>query len=187
MSEDGESEIGEEDGIEFITVEDEDGGSYEGQWKSTNQEYLSREESLNSLIDPLVDGGAHGHGIRTWADGCRYEGQWYNGTMRGHGTMHYPGGEYYEGQWENGLWHGHGVVHTTTNRICEGHYHEGTPFGRHFIKGPSGEAILLFEDGELVSEESPEAMLIADLSMELLKLREEVKNLRMSFEDKRTE
>ena len=49
VSEDGESEIGEGGGIEFITVEDEDGGSYEGQWKSTNQEHLSREESLNSL------------------------------------------------------------------------------------------------------------------------------------------
>ena len=178
MSEDDDSEIGEGGGIEFIRVEDEHGASYEGQWKNTNQEPLSPEEALKSLLDPLEEGGAHGHGIRVWADGHRYEGQWKNGTMCGHGTMHYPGGVSYEGQWENDLMHGHGVVHTTTNNICEGHYREGIPFGHHFIKGPSGEAILLFEDGELVSEESPEAMLIEDLTIELLKLREEVRNLR---------
>ena len=179
MSEDDDSEIVEGGGIEFIRIEDEHGASYEGQWKSNpNHKHLSPEECLKSLLDPLEEGGAHGHGIRVWVDGHRYEGQWKNGTMCGHGTMHFPEGDYYEGQWEDDLMHGHGVIHSTTNNICEGQYREGIPIGRHFIKGPSGEGILLFEDGELVSEESPEAMSIEDLTIELLKLREEVRNLR---------
>lgn len=44
-----------------------------------------------------------GHGVFTWRDGSRYDGEYRNNKKHGKGKYTSPEGKEYEGSWENGV------------------------------------------------------------------------------------
>ena len=50
----------------------------------------------------------HGHGVYTWKDGRKYDGQYFKDRKHGFGVYTWADGRQYEGQWENGRQHGEG-------------------------------------------------------------------------------
>ena len=50
-----------------------------------------------------------GFGIKTWANGSRYEGYWQNDKMHGEGTFKWDKGDIYQGSYKNGLREGKGT------------------------------------------------------------------------------
>ena len=51
-------------------------------------------------------GKRHGQGVRSGADGYRYEGAWREHSRHGHGTATYRDGTVKSGRWENGSFRG---------------------------------------------------------------------------------
>ena len=47
------------------------------------------------------DGGRHGKGTMVYANGDKYEGEWYCHEKNGKGTMVYANGDKYEGDWQS--------------------------------------------------------------------------------------
>ena len=45
----------------------------------------------------------NGHGVLTWPDGQRYEGEFKDGNSNGHGVYTWPDGQRYEGEFKDGL------------------------------------------------------------------------------------
>jgi len=97
------------------------------------------------VIVPARDGKRHGRGVRVFASGARYEGDWFQGEMHGFGVYVGPGptGERYEGGWVAGRRQGRGVASygnsTGGKYVC--------PLGR-LHRGSAGRCIY---DGEWVS------------------------------------
>lgn len=50
-----------------------------------------------------------GFGVKQWANGSRYEGNWQNDKMHGQGNFKWDKGDLYEGSYKNGLREGHGT------------------------------------------------------------------------------
>lgn len=50
-----------------------------------------------------------GFGVKTWSNGSKYEGQWFNDKMHGEGTFTWEKGDVYQGQYKNGLREGKGT------------------------------------------------------------------------------
>lgn len=44
----------------------------------------------------------HGQGVFTWADGRKYEGDYYDDKKQGRGVFTWPDGRMYNGEWYNG-------------------------------------------------------------------------------------
>ena len=74
-------------------------------------------------------GKRHGHGIRTWSSGNRYEGEYRDGELRD-GVATAPDGTRYEGEWRDGKPHGHGVVTWSDGERYEGEIRAGMFHGR---------------------------------------------------------
>merc|ERR1712146_272366 len=47
-------------------------------------------------------GQYHGHWVKIWANGDKYDGEWKNGKKEGHGVLTWANGDKYEGDWKNG-------------------------------------------------------------------------------------
>ena len=107
-------------------------------------------------------GAAHGHGVFEWVSGARYEGQWKDHKK-----------------------HGHGVLESADGNRSEGGFKEDRFHGRVFRTTASGvEITMLWENGKRVSTEPVPSLSREELSLELLKLREEVKRMRESDLDR---
>ena len=50
----------------------------------------------------IVDGKAQGRGIRTYAAGGRYDGEWRDDVPNGYGTRYSADGQSYAGLWQGG-------------------------------------------------------------------------------------
>jgi len=109
-----------------------------------------------------VRGKPHGQGIMEWANGDRYEGQWKDGKKHGHGVYEYASGDRSEGGFKEDRFHGR-VFRTTASGV---------------------EITMLWENGKRVSTEPVPSLSREELSLELLKLREEVKRMRESDLDR---
>jgi hypothetical protein len=57
-----------------------------------------------------------GEGVKVFADGSRYEGQWKDGKKSGKGRYIYPDGDVYEGQWLDDKAHGEGFHQSKLSR-----------------------------------------------------------------------
>ena len=58
-----------------------------------------------------MNGKRHGYGVRVWASGSRYEGNWVDDTIHGHGKVEYADGSEYAGNFKQGLRHGNGTMY----------------------------------------------------------------------------
>ncbi len=67
----------------------------------------------------------HGRGVFTWADGRRYDGDYFDDRKQGFGVFTWPDGRRYEGSWLNGKQHGIGMYHTSKGEAKKGEWSEG--------------------------------------------------------------
>lgn len=67
----------------------------------------------------------HGHGVYTWADGRRYEGQYEMDKKHGFGVYRWADGRVYEGNWYNGKQHGQGKYILLDNTVKVGEWVNG--------------------------------------------------------------
>ena len=101
-----------------------------------------------------------GEGVKVFADGSRYEGQWKDGKKSGKGRYIYPDGDVYEGQWlddkahgegfhqskqsrYNGQWamdlkHGYATEDWDDGSKYTGQYHNGQKHGKGMFVWPEG-------------------------------------------------
>ncbi|MDE6060644.1 MAG: hypothetical protein K2G31_04165, partial [Clostridia bacterium] len=58
----------------------------------------------NGRYDGPVDKNnkPHGHGVMTFSDGSKYDGEWRDALMHGHGAMTWRDGTKYNGEWRDG-------------------------------------------------------------------------------------
>ena len=80
-----------------------DGGYYEGEFKKM------KPNKANGIEFPHPDGKRNGLGIRVWANGSRYEGNWEDDKMSGDGNYTGVTGCRYIGTFWNGSKHGKGM------------------------------------------------------------------------------
>ena len=115
-----------------------------------------------------------GYGVRTYADGIRYAGQWSRNLYNGQGLQTLPDGSTMEGQWVDGFlygkgvaqfadgasyvgefnhsrFHGHGTKVYNNGDVYEGEWKNGVPDGRGKKKFSTGfDVEALFKDGKEV-------------------------------------
>ena len=108
----GEMKNGVPDGTGFAVWHGNwEGHTYEGEFKDCNM---------------------HGHGVYTWANGDKYDGEWKEG-YRGRGIKTYTNGNKYDGEWKDGNWHGHGVWTWADGSKYDGNWKDGNQHG-HGVK-----------------------------------------------------
>jgi hypothetical protein len=78
-------------------------------------------------------GGKHGKGVKTWANGDRYEGDFVEDRIEGFGLYVFGRGpwqgERYEGDYLAGRRHGHGVYRWTTGDVYSGPWRDDRAVG----------------------------------------------------------
>ena len=136
--------------------------------------------------DVRTDIPSYGKGVYERANGDRFDGEWKEGfPFFGKGVFEHANGDRYDGQWKDGRAHGRGVVEWTDGTRSEGGFKEGSFHGRIFRTTASGvEITMLWENGKHVSTEPVPSLSREALTLELLKLREEVKRMRESDSDR---
>jgi hypothetical protein len=75
-------------------------------------------------------GEMHGQGIKYFADGGKYEGQYEAGKQHGQGIFYYTTGDKYEGQWEANKQHGQGIYYNADGGKYEGQYEANKVHGQ---------------------------------------------------------
>lgn len=123
-----------------------DGSTYNGDWldgcrhgrgeyKDSSSASPSASASSASSDGYLYDGEwvddrQEGKGIKTWADGVKYEGSFSRGFRRGQGKLSFPNGAKYEGQWLDDLPHGHGIYIASDGSAYNGDWIGGRREGK---------------------------------------------------------
>ncbi|KPP65479.1 hypothetical protein Z043_116098 [Scleropages formosus] len=97
-------------------------------------------DDLRSIIVLRLSSGAfskgnmHGHGVYSWVDGIRYEGQFIFNVPMGHGTYTWPDGSFYEGEVVSGIRHGVGTYRCGTKDVFyRGQWQRGKRQGKGII------------------------------------------------------
>ena len=67
----------------------------------------------------------HGKGVFTWADGRKYEGEYYDDKKQGHGIFHWPDGRQYDGYWMSGKQQGVGIYFNAKKEVRFGRWDNG--------------------------------------------------------------
>lgn len=98
-----------------------------------DKDFVKAGGRTDGTVIPLADGKRHGQGVRIWADGSKYEGEWISDKMEGFGVYVGAGslGVRYEGMWVAGKREGRGVESYGNNDGLEytcplGNTHLGT-------------------------------------------------------------
>lgn len=82
-----------------------------------------REANNGACDNPRV------YGVKVWASGDRYEGNWKDGNEHGRGIMVAANGSRHEGDWKDGKPHGRGVYVFANGDKCDGDWREGRLLG----------------------------------------------------------
>lgn len=85
-------------------------------------------------------------GVRSWANGGHYDGQFVNGRFSGPGKVTWPGGDSYVGNFQGGVENGHGVFTASDGRVIDGNFVGGMVSGHALLRKPDGTKI----EGEFV-------------------------------------
>ena len=67
----------------------------------------------------------HGTGTFSWADGRKYEGDYYDDKKQGHGKFTWPDGRMYDGYWMNGKQEGVGIYFNAKGEVRYGQWQNG--------------------------------------------------------------
>lgn len=87
----------------------------------TGQLVLS--SGLESYQGEFRNGLPWGMGVRRWANGDYYEGEYCKGYQQGHGLfISHDQGWKYDGQWEGGKMNGHAVVEWQDGTTYQGEW-----------------------------------------------------------------
>eukprot|EP00300_Choanocystis_sp_HF-7_P043209 c9806_g1_i1.p1 GENE.c9806_g1_i1~~c9806_g1_i1.p1 ORF type:complete len:752 (+),score=119.28 c9806_g1_i1:32-2257(+) len=84
------------------------------------------------------EGYPHGHGVRTFENGDRYNGEWVHGREHGFGVYLYQDGSKYEGEWRDGKRHGKGVFVFWSGNVEESEYVSDLQHGKASFKRIDG-------------------------------------------------
>eukprot|EP00957_Ditylum_brightwellii_P022347 1686303-Ditylum_brightwellii.AAC.1 len=72
----------------------------------------------------------HGYGVRHFASGTSYHGEYVNGLRHGTGKTIFPNGDVYEGEYYNDKMDGHGkYLHSKVGECYEGTFRNGKKHG----------------------------------------------------------
>jgi hypothetical protein len=79
------------------------------------------------------DGRKHGKGVKTWPNGDRYDGEFFEDRLEGFGAYSFGrgpwAGERYEGDYANDRRHGYGVYRWATGDVYKGPWREDAAVG----------------------------------------------------------
>ena len=67
----------------------------------------------------------HGAGIFTWADGRKYDGEYFDDKKQGHGVFTWPDNRQYDGSWMNGKQEGVGIYYNQKGEVRYGKWQNG--------------------------------------------------------------
>lgn len=90
-----------------------------------------------------------GHGIYTWPDGTRYEGEWRNDKKEGRGTYTWSDGTRYEGEWLDDKKDGRGTLTRENGERYKGEWRDDKKEGRGTFTWPDG----VHYEGEWLDDE----------------------------------
>lgn len=105
-----------------------DGSRYEDYWKNNIREGVRNyffSESFRGGIGSKNNCLIEGKVVRSYLNGCHYEGNMKNGLMEGKGLMSYPDGSRYVGEWKNGRRIGKGIILYHTGALFKGDFTSG--------------------------------------------------------------
>ncbi len=77
----------------------------------------------------MANGKREGHGVASYKDGSRYDGEFRNNEYEGHGIRSFADGSRYEGEFRGGWYDGHGVFAWASGNRFEGEFRAGKPNG----------------------------------------------------------
>jgi hypothetical protein len=82
-----------------------------------------------------ADGLRHGRGTLEWANGDKYDGQFWNGMRHGVGKLMFADGSEYDGWWRYNRMDGHGTRRFPNGNLYVGNYSDGrrNGNGRHIF------------------------------------------------------
>ncbi|KAL0404819.1 UNVERIFIED_CONTAM: hypothetical protein Sradi_2122700 [Sesamum radiatum] len=66
----------------------------------------------------------HGYGVKEFANGDSYEGEWSRGSQEGQGKYQWKNGNCYVGEWKNGKICGKGKMVWTNGNSYDGNWEE---------------------------------------------------------------
>lgn len=75
------------------------------------------------------DDKPNGHGVYTWANGDRYDGEWRNGKQNGHGVFIWANGDRYDGEWQDDKKVGQGTEVRANGSRYDGVWQDDLPNG----------------------------------------------------------
>ena len=106
----------------------------------------------------IKDGKPHGLGVKSWPDGEKYSGDWFEGERSGHGVWTGPTGDDYKGDYKRDKRNGVGVymfASGASGATYEGDFKDGKPHGTGVYTFRSGKKTLdTYKNGEEVSSQA---------------------------------
>jgi hypothetical protein len=108
-------------------------GAYSGRCVNGLAEGLGVASGIAAYTGEFKAGKKHGKGVKTWANGDRYEGDFAEERIEGFGTYTFGrgrwAGETYTGEYRAGRRHGHGVYRWATGDVYDGPWRDDVPVG----------------------------------------------------------
>jgi S1-C subfamily serine protease len=91
----------------------------------------------------LIGTKRNGVGVHATADGARYAGEWRDDVMAGHGSVSRANAsERYDGEWQGAQRNGHGLQTDATGNRYAGQFRDNRPQGLGVLFNPQGKAVL---------------------------------------------
>ena len=95
--------------------------------------------SISNLFSQCISGNCNnGYGIKKYADGTIYIGNWWNTTPSGQGTLIWADGTIYVGHFNKGAYNGDGTLFTSEN-LYIGEFNKNMPNGHGTLFMDSGD------------------------------------------------
>ncbi|CAD8129329.1 unnamed protein product [Paramecium sonneborni] len=87
-------------------------------------------DSRRNNVDMKIYNSVQVNNILNFADGSRYDGEFFQNDLHGEGTYIWPDNRVYKGQWKNNKMHGNGQMIWQDSRKYNGEYEEDKKHGK---------------------------------------------------------